>query len=468
MRVLLFATLAVASFAKKQVHSSDIPELQSWEEWKDTFEAVYPTKDEHDAKRLAFQQNLEYIKTHNARADAGLETYRLGVNEFTDLTRAQFRDLYLGEHKHFEKNYVDLSHLEPAASVDWRAKGAVTPVKNQGQCGSCWSFSTTGSIEGASAILTGNLVSLSEQQLMDCSKAYGDNSCQGGLMDNAFKYVIANKGLDSEKDYPYKMRNESCEKAKEARHVADITGYHDVQQSDSAMQAAISIGPVSVAIEADQSNFQHYRSGTFSGPCGTNLDHGVLAVGYTADYWIVKNSWGASWGDNGYIMMARGSKFGTKGICGILESASYPVASTVGPTSPPSPSPPTPAPGPSSQYYEDPANGGCNSGEQAVRIQGVAGAFCSPKCQGFLRKCPAAPTGFDAQGECALQDQSGDRFCALICDTSDSSACKASAQATCKSAGQGTVGICTYDDDNTTAMDRLGMKSVKHTAKKIE
>lgn len=464
MRVLFIAALAVASFAA-------VPEVLSWEEWKDTFSKAYKTKDEHDTKRTSFQQNIEFIKTHNNRADQGQESYRLGVNEFTDLSREAFRDIYLGEHKHFyPKKYADLSKIVAPASVDWRTKGVVTPVKNQGQCGSCWSFSTTGSIEGASAILTGKLVSLSEQQLMDCSKAYGDNSCQGGLMDNAFKYVIANKGIDTEADYPYKMKNEACEKSKAASHAADITGYHDVEHSDAAMQAALTVGPVSVAIEADQADFQHYRSGTFKGPCGTKLDHGVLAVGYTADYWIVKNSWGGSWGDAGYIMMGRGSSYGTHGICGILESASYPVASTVGPTPPPSPSPPTepPSPGPAQQYYEDPAKGGCHSDEQPVRIQNVAGAFCSPKCKGFLKKCPKQPAGFDAQGECALQDTSGDHFCALICDTTDAKACDHSLQATCKSAGQGSTGICTYDDDSSATKNRLSMKTLKHHVRKIE
>merc|ERR1719409_40912 len=230
MKLLLVATLAVASFAK-------IPEILSWEEWKGEFGRAYSNKDEHDAKRDTFNQNLMFIKTHNARADKGLETYRLGVNDFSDLNRAEFKDIYLGEHKLTgEKDYADLSNVDAPDSVDWRTKGAVTPVKNQGQCGSCWSFSTTGSVEGAVAILTGKLTSLSEQQLMDCSKAY-----------------------------------------------ADISGYKDVEQSDASMQAALAIGPVSVAIEADQSSFQHYRSGTFSGPCGDRLDHGVLAVGYTAD-----------------------------------------------------------------------------------------------------------------------------------------------------------------------------------------
>merc|ERR1719163_397780 len=328
MRVLLITALVAGAFAAH-------PEIMSWEEWKGTFEKSYKTKEHHDAKRLTYNRNLAFIRSHNLRADQGKETYRLGVNQFTDMNKKEFKDTMLGQHQHFEKDYADLSDVSPLASVDWRTKGAVTPVKNQGQCGSCWSFSTTGSIEGAVAIASGKLTSLSEQQLMDCSEAYGDHSCEGGLMDNAFKYVKANGGLDSEADYPYKMRDESCNKNKESQHVSAISGYKDVQPNESAMVAAVSQGPVSIAIEADQSSFQHYRSGTFTGPCGTRLDHGVLTVGYTDDYFIVKNSWGETWGDNGYIMMGR-SAGGSQGMCGMYLSASFPLAGT------PGPSPPTP------------------------------------------------------------------------------------------------------------------------------
>jgi len=228
-----------------------------------------------------------------------------------------------------EYNVVALDTTAPMDSVDWRTKGAVTPIKNQGQCGSCWAFSTTGSVEGAYFISTGKLVSLSEQQLVDCSGAYGNEGCNGGLMDDAFKYIIANGGLDTESDYAYTARDGVCNKAKAAIHAASIKSFADVPANQEAqLIAAVAKTPVSVAIEADQSGFQFYKSGVFAGPCGTQLDHGVLAVGYdttaTTPYWIVKNSWGTSWGDQGYIMMAQGK--GAHGLCGINMMASYPTA----------------------------------------------------------------------------------------------------------------------------------------------
>lgn len=317
--LLLAAGLVIANAA--------IPETMSWEEWKGHFNKGYESQNLHNKRRDGFNANVRMIQAHNERADAGKETYRLGVNQFTDLSRQEWADTYLsktGPPQNIEKDYADLSDVEAPDSVDWRTKGAVTPVKNQGQCGSCWSFSTTGSVEGAVAISTGKLTSLSEQQLMDCSKSFGDNSCEGGLMDNAFKYVISNGGLDTESDYPYKMRDEQCNKTKEGKHVSSIKGYKDVAHNEKSMESAVSITPVSIAIEADQSSFQHYRSGVFTGPCGHRLDHGVLTVGYTSDYFIVKNSWGETWGDSGYIKFSR-AKGGRDGMCGMYLSASFPT-----------------------------------------------------------------------------------------------------------------------------------------------
>tara|TARA_B100000902_G_C27292337_1_gene907871 strand:+ start:128 stop:1279 length:1152 start_codon:yes stop_codon:yes gene_type:complete len=226
-------------------------------------------------------------------------------------------------------------------SIDWSTKGAVTPVKNQGQCGSCWSFSTTGALEGAFYLKTGTLDSFSEQQLVDCDNRQNkenkgkDMGCNGGLMDNAFSWIERNNGLCTESSYPYESGTTktggSCKTTCEVVPGSKITSFTDVTpKSDSDMMAALSQQPVSIAIQADQKDFQLYKSGVFTGSCGTGLDHGVLAVGYGKshdgiDFYKVKNSWGTTWGDNGYILLGRGDEFNKgSGQCGMLLSASYP------------------------------------------------------------------------------------------------------------------------------------------------
>jgi len=207
-----------------------------------------------------------------------------------------------------------------------RAKGAVTGIKNQGQCGSCWAFSATGSTEGAWFLKNNKLVSLSEQQLVDCSGAYGNYGCDGGLMDSAFQYIIANKGIDTEDSYPYTAADGDCA-FNPATVGATLASFKDItSQSETALQSAITARPVSVAIDASQSSFQFYSSGTYYEPsCSpTQLDHGVLAVGFDTDggFYIVKNSWGTDWGMSGYIQMS----LGKNNNCGIATMSSYPVA----------------------------------------------------------------------------------------------------------------------------------------------
>jgi len=297
------------------------------------FMTQYNKKYTHDTffyRYTVFKQNLDKITLGNKQN----HTYTMGMNAMGDMTLAEYKATKLG-YKQVDRSFLRSKngpahkHVKAApASVDWRTKGVVTPIKNQQQCGSCWAFSTTGSVEGAAAIASGKLVSLSEQQLVDCSGAQGNQGCNGGLMDQAFEYIIQNDGITTEAAYPYTAQDGTCKTA--VTSAATISGYTDVTSGDEdALAAAVAIGPVSVAIEADQACFQFYSSGILSDPtCGTQLDHGVLAVGYGdqsgTPYWIVKNSWGSDWGSEGYVLIIRGQD-----ECGISMEPSYPTGAQV-------------------------------------------------------------------------------------------------------------------------------------------
>jgi len=299
--------------------------------WKAVNNKEYATPEENSLRYAIFQANYERINAHNAKGLA----WTMSMNEFGDLTPQEFAAARIGGYvprklRRQPQIEVDSLTVELPNSVDWTQKGAVTPVKNQGQCGSCWAFSTTGSVEGINAINGKGLKSLSEQQLVDCSGAYGNQGCNGGLMDDAFRYIIATGGLCSESAYPYTAQDGTC-KSSTCQKVTQISGYQDVTTyNDNALATAVAQQPVSIAIEADQSAFQFYSSGVLTAACGTALDHGVLAVGYGTlsgvEYWKVKNSWGAAWGMSGYVLIARGSQYnGGAGQCGIYMDPSYPT-----------------------------------------------------------------------------------------------------------------------------------------------
>jgi len=305
-----------------------------WTLFKSTFGKQYSTVEEI-TRRLAWEANVAIIRKHNLEHDLGLHSYTLGLNNYGDLTNAEFNKIMNGLRVDLNqtksanrRTYVAPANVQLPDSVDWRTKGYVTEVKDQGQCGSCWAFSSTGALEGQHFAKTSQLVSLSEQNLVDCSRKQGNMGCNGGLMDQAFTYIQENNGIDTESSYPYEAVDQKC-RFKSADVGATDTGYTDVaQQDENALQSAIAtVGPISVAIDASHSSFQLYKSGVYNErACSTTqLDHGVLAVGYDSqngqDYYIVKNSWGTSWGNQGYIYMSRNKN----NQCGIATLSSFPT-----------------------------------------------------------------------------------------------------------------------------------------------
>ncbi|CAB3254334.1 unnamed protein product [Arctia plantaginis] len=303
----------------------------------------YDSEVEDKFRMKIFAENKMRIAKHNQRFQQGLVSYELKPNKYADMLHHEFVHTMNGFNKTVKHKgllhakglnskaatFIPPAHVKYPDQVDWRKKGAVTDVKDQGKCGSCWSFSTTGALEGQHFRKTGFLVSLSEQNLIDCSAQYGNNGCNGGLMDYAFKYIKDNGGIDTERSYPYEGIDDKC-RYNPKDSGADDVGLVDIPNGDEEklMQAVATVGPVSVAIDASQDSFQFYSKGVYYDEnCSSeNLDHGVLVVGYGTDeaggdYWLVKNSWGRTWGDLGYIKMARNKN----NHCGIATSASYPL-----------------------------------------------------------------------------------------------------------------------------------------------
>nr|XP_002130541.1 cathepsin L1-like isoform X1 [Ciona intestinalis]XP_026693026.1 cathepsin L1-like isoform X1 [Ciona intestinalis] len=329
MKVLILALCVT------YVASRDTTSLK-WNEWKNTHGKSYASHEEMK-RQLIWEKNLRVVTQHNYEYDEGLHTYTMAMTKFADLENDEFNTMYLASMPADRKNElvckkqtIDKFAQNPT-TVDWRTQGYVTPVKNQLQCGSCWAFSATGSLEGQHFAKTKKLVSLSEQQLIDCSTKQGDLGCGGGYPDWAFAYINQVGGIESETNYPYEAKNDVC-RFNVSEVAATLTGCVDITpDSETQLEKAVgSIGPVSVLIDASHISFQLYGSGIYyEQQCSSSpasLDHGVLAVGYGADngqeYWMVKNSWGEGWGKlGGYIKMAKNKN----NNCGIATQASYPI-----------------------------------------------------------------------------------------------------------------------------------------------
>ncbi|PWA46245.1 Cysteine peptidase, asparagine active site-containing protein [Artemisia annua] len=337
--VLFFALLSFSALAHEYSIVGYTPEdltcidkvINLFESWVSKHGKFYDSLEEKLHRLEIFKDNLKHIDETNKK----VSNYWLGLNEFADLSHEEFKNKFLGlkgelpekrEESSEEFTYRDFVDLPK--SVDWRKKGAVAPVKNQGSCGSCWAFSTVAAVEGINQIVTGNLTELSEQELIDCDTSF-NNGCNGGLMDYAFSFIVRNGGLHKEEEYPYIMSEGTCDEKKDVSERVTISGYHDVpRNNENSFLKALANQPISVAIDASGRDFQFYSGGVFDGHCGTDLDHGVAAVGYGTskgvDYVTVRNSWGPKWGEKGYIRMKRNTGK-SEGMCGLYKMASYPT-----------------------------------------------------------------------------------------------------------------------------------------------
>ncbi|XP_051495750.1 procathepsin L-like [Apus apus] len=308
---------------------------ETWEGWKSLHAKQYLGEVE-TIRREVWEKNLRRIQQHNQEESQGHHTFRLAMNHYGDLTDEEFNQLLNGFTPTRQQEPALLFQasgaLKTPAEVDWRARGYVTPVKNQGHCGSCWAFSATGALEGLVFNRTGKLVVLSEQNLIDCSRKLGNDGCRGGYMTRAFRYVRDNGGLNSERVYPYLATDASSCRYNPRDKAANCSAVGLVAAgSEAALERAVAaVGPVSVAVDASSFHFHFYKSGVFSSVfCSQRVNHGMLAVGYgtsqerghNVSYWLLKNSWSEVWGEQGYVRLLKGAN----NQCGVANQASFPL-----------------------------------------------------------------------------------------------------------------------------------------------
>jgi len=327
---------ADSNLRRREITSNFLNDADEWKQFNDfqeRFSKRYDTLEEMETRFQIFRTNLRNIIIHNLDRT---QNFTMGVNQFTDLTPQEFKDQYIGGLKTEVGSYGCKSFSSGGSglpsSVDWRNKGVVNPVRDQGQCGSCWAFATTANAESVWAISTGKLLDLSEEFLVDCASGpgYYNMGCNGGQPDSAFKYMI-NNGQCTEASYPYKAgvtkTAGTCQKCTSAG--VSFSSCYDVTPKDQvALAAAVSKHPVAIAIEADTRYFQSYSGGILdSTSCGTSLDHAVEIIGYGSengvDYWNVRNSWGSSWGESGYVRIKKTSSTNDIGICGVAAEPSF-------------------------------------------------------------------------------------------------------------------------------------------------
>ncbi|CAG9325970.1 unnamed protein product [Blepharisma stoltei] len=305
-------------------------EEQEFTDYMIKFNKNYNTDEEYLKRFKIFRENSAFIRVHNSLD----KDWTLGINQFVDMTLDEFREIYLSneitvpeeeETEDFHREHYE--NVEAPTSIDWRSKGAVQGVKYQGQCGGCWSFSTVSAVESSWFIAGHGLPDLSEQQLLDCGGPFGNYGCAGGNIVYGFSYV-QKYGLTSESIYPYQAATKTCNTSKQSQKIASIKYVVKVTANDpNALMAAVAVAPVSIGAQADQAAWMYYKGGIVTGSCGIVLNHAVNIVGYNngnnPPYWIVRNSWGSWWGENGYIRIAIS---GGNGICGVNMMPMYPVS----------------------------------------------------------------------------------------------------------------------------------------------